>query len=150
MIGWLLDTNVIAELARPACDPKVLAWASLPLDEQLYISVLTLGEYDKGVNALAPGDPLRLRIEANVVALEQRFDGRTLAVSDSVVRRWGRISGTLQARTGRAPPVVDTLLAATAIEHQLHLVTRNVKDVRASGASVFNPWVDDPAHFPVT
>jgi predicted nucleic acid-binding protein len=150
LIGWLLDTNVIAELSRATADATVLAWAGQTRDEQLFISVLTLAEYDKGASALAPGDPLRLRIEAGIVALEQRFAGRVLGVTDAVVRRWGVISGSVQARTGRAPPVVDTLLAATAVEHQLHLVTRNTKDVRGSGASVFNPWVDDPAAYPVS
>jgi hypothetical protein len=76
--------------------------------------------------------------------VELRFTGRTLSISDAVVRRWGRLSGTIQQTTGKAPPVVDTLLAATAIEHDLCLVTRNVRDVRDTGAALFNPWTDDP------
>ena len=62
----------------------------------------------------------------------------------------GRISGALQRSTGKAPQVIDTLLAATAIEHDLYLATRNVVDVRETGAAVFNPWHDDPAAFPLT
>jgi predicted nucleic acid-binding protein len=86
----------------------------------------------------------RARIEAAVAAIELDFARRTLSVTDAIVRRWGRLSGTVQQTIGKAPPVVDTLLAATAIAHDLCLVTRNVRDVRATGAALFNPWTDDP------
>jgi hypothetical protein len=66
------------------------------------------------------------------------------------VRRWGVISGTAKRLTGRSPPVIDTLFAATALEHNLYLVTRNVGDVRTSGAQIFDPWNDDPIQFPLT
>ena len=140
MNGWLLDTNVIAELARPDGAVRVQDWASEQEEHLLFISVLTLGEYDKGLNHMPPGNPLRPRIAASIAALEVRFDGRTLMVTESVVRRWGAISGATKRLTRQSPPVIDTLLAATAIEHDLCLVTRNVRDVRHSGANVFNPW----------
>jgi toxin FitB len=73
-----------------------------------------------------------------------------LSVDDDIVRRWGVISGTVQRLTGRAPPVIGTLLAATAIHHDLYLATRNVADLRASGGAVFDPWTDDPAAFPLS
>jgi predicted nucleic acid-binding protein len=63
-----------------------------------------------------------------------------LSVSDSIVRRWGSISGRIKRNTGHPPPVIDTFLAATALEHRLVLVTRNLKDVVNSGAEVFSPW----------
>ena len=66
-------------------------------------------------------------------------------MTDAIVRRWGTISGLVKRRTGHTPPVIDTMLAATAIEHDLCLVTRNVRDVRFSGAQVLNPWDRDPA-----
>lgn len=147
MIGWLLDTNVISELADRGCDPKVAAWARAQAEDRLFISILSLGEYDKGVNNLAAGSPARARLEAAVAALEARFAGRIVSLHDATVRRWGRISGTLRQATGKAPPVVDTMLAATAMENDLYLVTRNVKDVRDSGAAIFDPWNDDPAGF---
>jgi len=150
VIGWLLDTNVISEIARAAGDPKVAAWADAQEEDRLHISILTLGEYDKGVNNLPREAPARARIEASVAVLAARFAGRILSLDDVVVRRWGRISGAVQRATGEAPPVIDTLLAATAIEHQLYLVTRNVRDVRLSGAAVFDPWSDHPAAFPLT
>ncbi len=69
------------------------------------------------------------------------------AVSDAVIRRWGAISGAVKRATGHSPSVIDSMLAATAIEHDLYFVTRNVRDVQHSGAAVFNPWTDDPAAF---
>ncbi len=77
-----------------------------------------------------------------------RFAGRIQSLTDPIVRRCGAISGAVKRKMGHVPPVVDTLLAATAIEHDLGLVTRNVRDVRLSGATVLNPWdanLDAPA-----
>ena len=144
MIGWLLDTNVISELARPGCDPKVAAWARGEDEDRLFISVLSLGKYDKGIANLPEDSPARTRISAAVASLETRFAGRIIPLSDAAVRRWGRISGAVQRKTGRAPPVIDTLLAASAIDNDLVLVTRNVSDVRHSGAALFDPWNHAP------
>jgi len=149
VIGWLLDTNVVSELAGSRCDPKVAAWAREQAEDRLFISILSLGEYDKGIENLPLGSPARRRFAAAVAALETRFAGRVVSLDDAVVRRWGRISGALQRAAGRAPPVIDTLIAATAIENDLYLVTRNVRDVRDSGAAIFDPWTDDPAEFPL-
>jgi hypothetical protein len=143
--GWLLDTNVIAELAGRRPDPRVAAWAAGQPEDRLYISVITLAEYDKGVENLDPGSAGRRRVERAVAALEARFMGRVLGLDDASVRRWGRISGRVQRQTGRPPPAIDTLLAAQAIEHDLCLTTRNVRDVRHSGAQVFDPWSDGEA-----
>ncbi len=147
MNGWLLDTNVVSELARSAGNARVVAWAGEQDERRMFLSILTLGEYDKGVHNLAEDSAARARIEAAVAALEARFAGRVLPVSDAIVRRWGRISGAVLRSTGQAPPVINTLFAATAIQHDLCLVTRNVRDVRESGASVFDPWNDDPGIF---
>jgi toxin FitB len=149
VIGWLLDTNVIAALINPNGAPSVKAWAAEQPEQRLFLSVLTLGEYDKGIHNLPPDHPDRSRYIAARDALEGRFAGRILPVDDAVVRRWGAISGTTGRLTGHAPPVIDALLAATAIENQLFLATRNSKDVRHGGAAVFNPWEDDPARFPL-
>ena len=149
MRGWLLDTNVVAELSRPNPARSVVAWAGAQPEERIFISILMLGEYDKGISQLAVAEPRRTQLEAAVAALAKRFAGRILPVSDAVVRRWGRVSGLVKRATRQTPPVIDTLLAATAIEHDLHFVTRNVRDVAQSGAAIFNPWADDPAAFPL-
>ena len=149
MIGWLLDTNVVASLMTPNGAPSVRAWAAGQDEDNLYLSILALAEIDKGIHNLAVGDDARSRYVGTLQALEARFDGRILSLSDDVVRRWGAISGMVRRDAGHPPPVIDTLLAATAIEHDLYLVTRNVKDVRRSGAAIFNPWENDPAAYPL-
>jgi len=150
LIGWLVDTNVVSALSNPNGAPSVKAWAADQDEHTLYLSVLTLGEYDKGIANLAEDHPDRQRYVASRDALESRFAGRILSVEDAVVRRWGRISGRVRRETGHPPPVIDTLLAATAIEHDLYLVTRNIRDVVGTDATVFNPWKDDPSRFPLS
>jgi predicted nucleic acid-binding protein len=147
VIGWLLDTNVIAALINPNGAPSVKQWAATQVENRMFISVLTLAEYDKGIHNLPTDHAERARYMAARDALEARFAGRVLSVENAVARRWGIISGTAKRETGVTPNVIDALLAATAIENRMFLVTRNVKDVRHCGAAVFNPWEDDPAGF---
>jgi predicted nucleic acid-binding protein len=115
----------------------------------LHLSILTIAEYDKGIANLPDGDPRRSVYMTTRDSLAARFAARLLPVSDAIVRRWGTISGTIRRDTDHPPPVIDTLLAATALGHDLYLANRNVRDVRDSGAPVFNPWEDDPSAFPV-
>ncbi|MGO4437679.1 type II toxin-antitoxin system VapC family toxin [Rhizobium sp. RAF56] len=150
MIGWLLDTNVIAALINKNGAPSVKNWAVGQDEERMFISILTLAKYDKGIENLPPDDRNRYRYAAARDALEERFFGRVLPLDNACVRRWGKISGRVKQSTSHAPSVIDTMLAATAVEHDLYLVTRNVKDVRSSGAAVFDPWRDDPGDFPVS
>ncbi len=145
MIGWLLDTNVVAELANPHGTVRVHAWAAAQDERRLYLSILTPGEYEKGLHNLPEDSPIRPRIEGALAALEARFAGRLLPVNDAVVRRWGAISGAVKRATGQTPPVIDTMLAAIALEHDMYLATRNIRDVQHSDAALFNPWTDDPA-----
>ncbi len=149
MIGWLVDTNVIASLIAPGGAPSVKAWASMVDERCLFLSVLTLAEYDKGIANLTDEDRNVERYIAARDALENRFAGRILSLSDSAVRRWGTISGRVNRETGHPPPVIDTLLAATAIEADLYLVSRNTKDLEHTGAAVFDPWRDDIGAFPL-
>ena len=140
MKGFLLDTNVIASLIAANGAPSVKAWAAMQDEHRLFLSVLTFGEYDKGIAKLADDNPDRARFAEARDQLETRFEGRILALSDRVVRRWGVLSGTILRDSGHPPPVIDTLFAATAIEQDLCFVTRNVKDVVRTGAVIFNPW----------
>ena len=149
MRGWLLDTNALASLAAPDGAPSVKGWAAAQDESRMYLSVLTLAEYDQGIHQLADDDPLRLRYTDNRDAIEARFAGRVLGLSNSVVRRWGALSGRIRRDMRHPPAVIDALLAATAIEARLYLVTRNTRDMRYTGAVVFNPWSDDPAEFPL-
>lgn len=140
MTGWLLDTNVVASLIAPDGAPSVKAWAAQQDENRLWLSILTFGEYDKGIANLPNDHADRARYMAARDALEDRFAGRILPLSDGIVRRWGAISGRTRRETGHPPPVIDTLFAATAVEYGLCLVTRNLKDVATSGAELFSPW----------
>jgi toxin FitB len=145
--GWLLDTNVLAELGRGAAsDRRVTAWASAQDPQTLWISILTIAEYEQGICKLAPGDPRRAAISATIAETESDYADRVLGLDDGIVRLWGRLSGEVKRATRHAPPVIDSMLAATAIKHRLYLATRNM---RATGAAVFNPWTDDPRRFPL-
>jgi hypothetical protein len=150
VIGWLVDTNVIASLIAPNGAPSVKGWARAVDETRLFISILTVAEYDKGIANLADDDSNRRRHIATRDAIEARFSTRILPLGDKIIRRWGEISGRIKRETGHPPPVIDTLLAATAIEANLYLVSRNTRDLRHSGAVVFDPWQDDAAAFPMS
>jgi predicted nucleic acid-binding protein len=147
--GWLLDTNVIAEVSGARPDRRVERWIGSQPEHRLFLSILTIAEYQKGIHHLPLGDERRPRLQQSVLALEARFSGRVLSVSDEIALRWGAISGEVKLLTGHSPSVIDTLLAATAIEHDLYLATRNTAHAAHSGAAAFNPWIDDPAQFPL-
>jgi len=134
--GFLLDTNVISELVKPKPEAKVVGWIRATDENLFYLSVLTLGEIRKGVDRI-PDPTRKVELEAWLSGeLVLRFTERILGVDQSVADRWGQIS----ALAKNPLPVIDGLLAATAIEHNLTFVTRNTKDVAATGVQVFNPW----------
>lgn len=149
MKGWLIDTKVIAEVSGAKPDPRVRKWISAQDEFTLFLSVLTLAEYEKGIHNLPETDSRRPRLRTAVAALEARFRGRVLPLSDATVRRCGVINGETKRVTKHSPSVIDTMLAATAIEHGLYFVTRDTQDVIRSGATLFNPWQDDPSAFPI-
>ncbi len=138
MSGFLLDTNIISELVRPKPEPKVKAWVAATDEDLLHLSVLTLGEIRKGIASLKDASR-RVRLEAWLDGdLAVRFAGRILAIDRAATDRWGRLAA--QADLKSRLPVIDGLLAATALQHNLTLVTRNTKDVAETGVPVFNPW----------
>jgi predicted nucleic acid-binding protein len=137
--AFLLDTNVISELIKPKPEPKVTMWIDDTDEELLFLSVLTLGEIRKGV-VLLPRSARRTSLEAWLSKeLPLRFSNRILGVDQEVADRWGQLSGLTSAR-GVHLGVIDGLLAATAMQHDLTLVTRDTKDVGSTGVMIFNPW----------
>ena len=141
MSAFLLDTNVISELLKVKPEPKVTTWIDATDEELLFLSVLTLGEIRKGI-VLLHRSARRTSLEAWLSKdLPLRFSDRILNIDQKVAHRWGQISGLASAR-GVNVPVIDGLLAATAIQHNLTLVTRNTRDVAAAGVTLFNPWTD--------
>ena len=138
-MSYLIDTNVISELVRPKPDAAVLDWFASTPDEALFLSALTLGEIRRGVEKLTrPEDSqrrekLRLWLEHD---LRDWFGPRILPIGPDVADHWGR----LLAQAGRPVPAIDSLLAATALHHDLRLVTRNTSDFDYAGLEVINPW----------
>jgi hypothetical protein len=114
----------------------VVTWFSQRPPATLHLSVLTLGEIRKGIEGV--GDEVRRQtlIDWLETDLPTFFTGRILDVNGAVADRWGR----LVAAAGRSLPTIDSLLAATALEHDLVLVTRNTKDFAGLPVEVFNPW----------
>jgi predicted nucleic acid-binding protein len=139
MTGFLVDTNCISELVRVKPEPRVLAWIEAADETSLYLSVLTLGEIRKGLAAL-PQSRRRSRLETWLeVELQARFSGRILPIDVGVANRWGSLAANAKAK-GRPLSTIDGLLAATAIHHDLTVVSRNVGDFVNAQVSVVNPW----------
>ena len=136
---FLLDTCVISELVKPRPDAIVIRWIDSVDERKLFLSVLTVGELEKGITKLqesARKADLREWLEQD---LTERFAERILPVDAVVAAEWGRIQGDAE-RLGAKLPVIDSLLAATAAVHHLNLATRNLVDFERCGATLFNPW----------
>jgi predicted nucleic acid-binding protein len=137
--GFLLDTNIPSELMRPRPEPKVTGWVAAQDISALFLSVVSVGEMESGFTTMSDAQQ-RKRLEA---WLEQHlvllFQGRVLPITQTIAARWGRLDGMRQS-SGRPLGAPDGMIAATALEHSLTLVTRNVKDFAGLGVGVFNPW----------
>jgi toxin FitB len=135
-MSYLLDTNILSETIRKSPNRSVITWLDQIPGEALFISVLTLGEIRRGIESLSDKrrrEKLRLWLEHD---LPEWFEGRVLPVGLAVADRWGR----LLAEAGRPVPTIDSLLAATALHHELRLVTRNAQDFDYHGLEVINPF----------
>lgn len=133
--GYLLDTNLISETRKIRADAGVMAFLAAADAAGLFLSVLTLGELRKGVEAKRRTDSVTAaRLGGWVDGIETTFADRVLPVDAAAARLWGELSARLRL------PVVDTLIAATAITCGLILVTRNTRDVAATGALLLDPW----------
>ena len=137
-MNYLLDTCVLSEYKKPRPDGKVMAWLDNTADDSLFLSVLTIGEIEKGIVRMPPSKR-KTDLEGFVDILLVRFDRRLFDLDAPIMRRWGKLVGTLQTK-GRILPVIDSLIAATALEHNLTIVTRNQDDFEPTGAKVLNLW----------
>ena len=134
-LQYLLDTNILSETRKRQTDERVISFLTAAEPSALYISVLTLGELRKGVELKRRSDTdAAQKIAAWVDGLEFSFGDRVLGISAATARLWGELSAQ------RPRPVIDTLLAATAIVHELTFVTRNTSDVRDIDLKVLDPW----------
>jgi predicted nucleic acid-binding protein len=139
MSGFLLDTNCISELVRSYPDSNVLSWMKAADEKLLHLSVLTLGEIRKGVARL-PQSRRRTALESWLeLDLQYRFAGKILPIDVSIADRWGLLAAAA-SRKGKSISAIDGLLAATAIHHNLTIVSRNVADFASTPVTIFNPW----------
>lgn len=138
-MNYLLDTCVISELIRRNADRRVLDWINATPEDRLYLSVLTLGELHKGIAKLDSGERRRRLEKWLSEDVRMRFDGRIVALDEEALTLWGRIAGEGERR-GKVWPLMDSLIASSALIERMTLVTRNVADVQEMGVIVFDPW----------
>ena len=139
MSGFLLDTNVPSELVHTRPEPKVTEWVRAQDNAALFLSVISIGELRKGCTIM-PDSKRRSHLEAWIENyLLPWFNGRILPVTLPIADRWGILEG-VRRLAGCPLGAPDGLIAATAIEHRLTVVTRNVKDFEGLGVTIFNPW----------
>ena len=138
-VNYLLDTNVLSEARRKVPHAGPAVWLERTPEHALYVSVLVLGEIRKGIAKLSEASQ-QARLQGWLeTELTPRFADRVLSIDVETALVWGRLAGEGERR-GEPLPVVDTLLAATAIRHNLTLVTRNTHDFARLPVDLLNPW----------
>lgn len=137
-MAFLLDTNVLSELRKGnTANSKVIKWAAAHISQPHFISVLSIGEIRKEIELLRKRSPSQcLAFERWLFQIKTDYERNLLTVSDEITERWGLLMAV------KTMPVIDGLLAATALVHDLTIATRNVKDFSCSGVRLVNPWGD--------
>lgn len=137
-MSYLLDTCVVSELSRPRPDPGIVAWMSEADVASLHLSAITIGEVRRGALRLPVGKR-RTSLSDWSEKLRRSFSGRVLPIDESVALRWAEIAARAE-QSGRPGSFADGLIAATALDRGLTLVTRNMTDFDPFGVSLLNPW----------
>lgn len=141
---FLLDTCLISELVKKTPNAGVILWLDEQNEHKLFLSVLTLGELQKGISKLSDGErkaDLQAWVENDLV---ERFQGRIIDLDLETAMAWGRLQGEAE-QAGDKLPVMDSLVAASAIANGFIVVTRNIRDMERCRARVFSPWEDSEA-----
>ena len=136
---YLLDTCVISELVAKQPNPQVLEWIDSIDADGVYISVITVGEITKGIEKLPNSKRKQELIDWLENELLIRFQDNLIELDVNILIRWGKLNARLEI-SGRRPPAIDSLIAATALEYELILVTRNESDFAETGVEILNPW----------
>ena len=138
-MNFLLDTSVVSETTRPQPSAMVLGWIAAQAGETLFISAITIGELRRGALVLAAGKKRNALLRWIETGIKADFAGRILPVDTAVMERWAELQIATQ-KVGRRLPLMDSLLAATALAHGLTLATRNLADFQAAGVPLLDPW----------
>lgn len=134
-MSYLLDTNVLSEARKQSGNPKVRAWLASVKGSDLYLSVLVIGEIRQGIERLRRRDPAQAGVyEVWLSTLQRDYADRILPITAEIAEEWGRVA------VPDPVPVVDGLIAATALVHGMTLVTRNTADLVRTGARLLNPF----------
>ncbi len=138
-MSYLIDTCCISELVKKKPNPKVVKWFADQDELSMYVSVITFGELRKGIEKL-PDSIKKKELNRWVKEdLHLRFKNRVLNITMEEVNRWGKILASAE-QNGKPLPAIDSLIAATALVHDLSVVTRNTQHMEGSGVEVINPW----------
>jgi predicted nucleic acid-binding protein len=139
-VKYLLDTCVISEIIKPRPDENVISWLQSQSEDNLFLSVLTFGEIEKGIEKTAD-KARKKRLKLWVTNdLKRRFEGRIIPIDLDVAVKWGRIQGAAE-RSGKPMPTIDGLIAVSGLAYNCIVVTRNETDMAQSNAELFNPWL---------
>jgi toxin FitB len=136
-LSFLVDTNVLSELAKPNPDGKVVAWLR-ENELKLYVSTITIGELRKGIESLPKGKR-KASLQTWLTGICQRMEGRMLSFNIATAHVWGQLVARWE-KSGHSVPALDSQLAATASRHGLTMVTRNVDDFKHTGVKLLNPF----------
>ncbi len=136
-MSYLVDTNVLSELAKPKPEPLVVAWLR-DHEPDLYLSTITIGEFRRGIESL-PAGKRKAALQSWFTALCKRMEGRILSFNISTAHIWGQKMAAWDKK-GTSVPSLDSQIAATAHRHNLTVVTRNVSDFKNTGVKLFNPF----------
>lgn len=138
-MSFLLDTNVISETMRRQPSDAVITWMIAQPNESLFLSAITVGELRRGALLLAHGKKRKALLRWIETGIKADFGSRILPVDTAVMESWAQLQVSTE-RAGRRLPVIDSLIAATALTHKLTLVTRNTADFTAAGVALLDPW----------
>ena len=138
-MNFLLDTNVVSEATRSQPSAAVLDWIAAQASEALFISAITVGELRRGALLLVEGKKREALLRWIETGIKAEFAGRILPADTAVIERWAELQ-TASERAGRRLPLMDSLLAATALANNLTLATRDTNDFKAAGVPLFDPW----------
>lgn len=136
---YLLNTCLISELTKKTPNENVVDWLNSINMEDIYISVLTLGKILKGVSKLTDSkkkDRINSWFQTSVI---EKFKNNIVNINDDIAIKWGLIEAESET-AGQKIPVIDGLIAASALVHDLIVVTRNITDIEKSGCKILNPW----------
>ncbi|MEO7538438.1 MAG: type II toxin-antitoxin system VapC family toxin [Pyrinomonadaceae bacterium] len=139
-MSYLLDTNVVSETERKRPNRKVVEWLDIIDAGNVYLSSVTIGEIKKGVTKL-PSGKRKAHIQNWLEDVRKHFGSRILPLTEQTFLVWGKMMAEFEQR-GIVRPALDSLLEATALEHDLVLVTRNVRNFQHSSVTTLNPWED--------